>query len=648
MIDLDIASAAPTLFVIGAAMALLPLLDRDSTVGRVVPCLLCIALMLRAVIWRATSTLPAFELTPEVLWAYVFFAGEVASVVSGALLLSFLSRTIDRRPQSDRHQSWVAAQRMRVDIFIATYNEEEAILDRTIVGAKSQDYEHFRVFVLDDGRRGWLRDLCRRRGVGYITRPDNKHAKAGNLNHGLRWLAEHGGASEYVAILDADFVPQPNFLRRALALFHETNVGCVQTPQHFFNPDPLQQGFDAAHLWPDEQRFFFDILLASKDAWGVAFSCGTSSICRVSAIEAIGGFPTESITEDMLLSVKLKSIGWRTVYLNERLSMGLAPEGLREYITQRVRWCIGFMQIARSAWGPFGSSRLPFRDRLSLVDSFMYWGLSFPFRVLCLLAPIVFGYTGVPVFSANAADLMFYMGPSLAAQMIVNAWISRGRLLPIMSDVTQLLIAFQATKAAAVGLIKAKGHKFQVTAKGGDRSRVMVQWSIMRPFVVLLVLTLGAILYETQGPYSPTPESGEILLFWAYYNALLLAVAIIACVELPRPRDQRFSSNEVGYLQSGQVCTPCQLIDLALSGATIAGRAPAEVDADLLLELDDVGLVPAQVTRQGETSFEVQFAAADDIRAALTRKLFSGRYRTTPERTDFSDVLTAVALRFVR
>jgi cellulose synthase (UDP-forming) len=645
---IDIGAAAPALFIIGAAIALLPFLDRESVAGRAVPCFLCVALMLRAAIWRATSTLPVFALSPEVIWAYVFFAGEFACTVSGSLLFLFLSRTIDRRTQSRHHQGWVTAKGTRVDIFIATYNEEEEILDRTIVGAQSQDYEHFRVFVLDDGRRDWLRELCRRRGVGYITRPDNKHAKAGNMNHGLQWLAEHGGAGEFVAILDADFVPQPNFLRHALALFHDPDVGCVQTPQHFFNPDPLQHGFEAAHLWPDEQRFFFDILLASKDAWGVAFSCGTSSICRRSAIEAIGGFPTESITEDMLLSMKLKSVGWRTVYLNERLSMGLAPEGLREYITQRVRWCTGFMQIARSAWGPFGSSRLPFLDRLSLVDAFLYWGLSFPFRILCLLAPIVFGYTGVPVFSASFDDLLFYIGPALAAQMIAVAWISGGRCLPILSDANQLLIAFHATKAAALGLLKPKGHKFQVTAKGGDRSRVVVQWTIMRPFVLLLVLTLGAILYASYGPYSPTRDVSEILLFWSYYNMLVLAVAILACVELPRSRDQRFSSNEVGYLQSGQSRTACQLIDLGLSGATIAGRAPAEVGANLLLELDEVGRLPALVTCQAKTSFEVQFAAADDIRVALTRRLFSGRYRTTPEHTDFSDVLKAVALRFVR
>src|SRR5260370_41336024 len=153
--------------------------------------------------------------------------------------------------------------------------------------------------------------------------------------------------------------------------------------------------------------------------------------------------------------------------------MGLAPEGLPESVTQRGRWCIGFMQIARSAWGPLGSSRLPFLDRLSLVDAFLYWALSFPFRILCLLAPIVFGFLRVPLFHASSADLLFYLGPSIVAQMIVAAWISRGRALPILSEASQLLIAFHAAMSAAAGLMRPKGHKFQVTSECCGCSRVV-------------------------------------------------------------------------------------------------------------------------------------------------------------------------------
>jgi len=401
----DTAAIGPVLFIIGCLIVGLPLLNPDTTAGRALPCLACILLIARTVVWRVSETLPPFTFSLDAIWSYLFFCFEILSAVSSILLFTFLSRTIDRTTQATRNGAWVRSRSRRVDLLIPTYNEEEAILERTIIGAESQDYGNYRIFVLDDARRDWLRDLCERRNVGYITRSNNEHAKAGNINNALRQLSNEE-AGEFVAILDADFVPQPEFLSRAIALFRDEDIGCVQTPQHFFNPDPLQHGFGAASRWPDEQRFFFDVLLASKDAWGVAFCCGTSSVTRRQALEQVGGFPTESVTEDMLLSFKLKELGWKTAYLNERLSMGLAPEGVSEYITQRGRWCLGFMQIARSKWGVLGSANLSAIDRISLFDSFLYWGTSFPFRILCLIAPVIYGFTGLAVIKADAQGVL--------------------------------------------------------------------------------------------------------------------------------------------------------------------------------------------------------------------------------------------------
>ncbi len=178
-----------------------------------------------------------------------------------------------------------------IDVFICTYNEEEAILEQTIVGALAMDYPNYRLWTLDDGRRPWLEALCERLGCGYITRADNAHAKAGNINNALRRVAALDPPPDFVSILDADFVPTPNFLTRAMTLFHDDDVGVVQTPQHFANPDPMQRNLSVARVWPDEQRYFFDVIMASKDAWDAAFCCGTSSIIRFAPLMAIGGFP---------------------------------------------------------------------------------------------------------------------------------------------------------------------------------------------------------------------------------------------------------------------------------------------------------------------------------------------------------------------
>jgi cellulose synthase (UDP-forming) len=642
------AAIGPVLFIIGCLIIGLPLLNADTTAGRFLPCLACVLLIARTVAWRVSDTLPPFTFSPEAIWSYLFFSFEILSSISSMLLFMFLLRTIDRTPEATRNVAWARSRSRRVDLLIPTYNEEQAILERTIIGAQSQDYDNYRIFVLDDGRRDWLRDLCERRNVGYITRSSNEHAKAGNINNALRQLSNEE-AGEFIAILDADFVPQPEFLSRALALFRDEEVGCVQTPQHFFNPDPLQHGFGAASRWPDEQRFFFDVLLASKDAWGVAFCCGTSSVTRREVLEQVGGFPTESVTEDMLLSLKLKEAGWTTVYLNERLSMGLAPEGVSEYITQRGRWCLGFMQIARSKWGLLGSATLPAIDRISLFDAFLYWGASFPFRILCLIAPIIYGFTGLAVINADAQGVLDHYGPSICAAMIVLAWITRGRVLLIVTDAAQLLVTMDAMKAAAVGLFKPKGHKFKVTAKGGERDRLKVQWALIVRFLLpLLLATLGAVAYGTFYVYSPVygNANAPVWLLWSYYNAIVIAVTIFTCIELPRPKTEGFRVDETARLTIGPLTHRHQVLLLSTSWAMLSGRAAVPLGAGIGLQLQGVSEpLTARVSKLGKDSFEVTFETTPSLHEAIIRKLFSGRYQIRPARFRFADVVTAIAGR---
>ena len=137
-----------------------------------------------------------------------------------------------------------------VDVFICTYNEEEAILERTIVGALAMDYANYRVWVLDDGRRAWLRS-CAAAWVAAISRgptmPMPRPATSTTPCASFRGLTE---PPDFISILDADFVPMPQFLTRALTLFREGDVGIVQTPQHFINPDPMQSNLSAAQCGP--------------------------------------------------------------------------------------------------------------------------------------------------------------------------------------------------------------------------------------------------------------------------------------------------------------------------------------------------------------------------------------------------------------
>lgn len=394
---------APTLLVVGLFILLFGLRDLgvklplrpDDPRLRTVLFIVLTALLLRYLHWRLTETLPTPSLSIPGLWPYLFLVFELTAMLMLGITYLTLSRRTDWTARVNASLSLVDPH-CPVALLIPTYNEPIGVLQRTILGAMSQDHEGTRVWVLDDGRRDWLKAYCEELGVGYVARQDNHGAKAGNMNHGLAAIRRSGFHPDFIGVLDADFVASTGFIRRCLAL-HATlpDTGIVQTPQHFFNPDPVQMNLSLSGIAPDEQRFFFDELKPSKDAWGTAFCCGTSSVIRSASVDAIGGFPTDSVTEDMLMSLRMRECGWQTRYLNEPLTTGLAPEGLGEYIVQRHRWCLGFIQIFRDHYNPFSTRhRLGFLDRLHILDTFLYWGMSFPTRYLFLLAPAIYWSTG--------------------------------------------------------------------------------------------------------------------------------------------------------------------------------------------------------------------------------------------------------------
>lgn len=617
-------SVLPLLLVGGAALALPPLVNRDSRLHRTALFAVAIALAVRYLWWRGTTTLAPAELSWDFLASWSFFAVEAASVLGSLSAFIILSRVRHRHDEVVRHLAWWGdAPPPKVAVLIATYNEERDVLLRTIVGAKAIDYPDVDIYVCDDKRRDWLRALCAQTGVTHVTRPDNSHAKAGNINHALGMLAAQDRPPDFVAVLDADFVPHREFLGRTLALFHASDVGLVQTPQHFFNPDPIQHNLGLDRSYPDEQRFFFDQLQPSRDAWGIAFCCGTSSVIRWQALRRIGGFPTDSVTEDFMLTLALQDQGWRTVYLDEPLTEGLAPEGLKEYITQRARWCLGSMQIMRSRLGPFSRNRLRLRDRWSLVDSLLFWTTTSPFRLMALVYPLFYWFFGITVVDASVPEVIAYFGVYFCWTIMTLNIVSRGMIVPVVNDVSQLLGAIPITQAAFNGLVRPQGQGFSVTAKGGDRGRVTVQWELMRPFLVLFALTLAGLcigIVSDAYAYNEAGDGKAVILFWTLYNLIVLAVMLLVCIELPRAERHVADLPERGKLLAGGRDQPVWIGEMTTESASIRGQQ-RPVGSTHVLEITGVGPVAATVTAHSDDGMRLRLRPDAEVGAALLRKL---------------------------
>lgn len=640
---------APALMATGFLCLFLPWANRENPWVRGTLVAVSLLMTWNYLLWRITQTLPQFGISADWLFGIGFLGSELLTGIGGTITWILLSRSSSRSATVDANMPWLLQTRPLVDVLICTYNEDRAILERTIIGAMGMSYPNFRVWVLDDGRRDWLSDLCAQKGCNYLTRPDNSHAKAGNINHAARHLAALASPPDFIAVLDADFVPFSNFVSRAVCLFKDPAAGIVQTPQHFFNPDPIQSNLAISEVFPDEQRFFFDIIMPAKDAWELAFCCGTSSIIRFSALREIGGFPTDSVTEDFLLTVRFRERGYKTLYLNEKLSVGLAPEGINEYATQRSRWCLGLVQICRGRSGPFRiGNGLPLSFRISLIETFLYWGPSFLFRMFCMLAPTLFFLFDIRMVQANLSDAIVHFAPMVITQVAVTTWLGGGRMLPLIADVYQMLVAPEIIAVVVSTLIRPSGHKFKVTAKGIHYAGLNVHWRLLCRFLALASITVLGLAKVFAFDNSDLIEDGGALnLFWAWYNLLVLTICCLVCVEQPRRRtDERFSTREKVRIKIGDETRVYDVKDISASGMRLAGEISDPVGSSATLIMGRIES-PAIIARKGANEFAVSLIG-DEAREEMTRRVYSERYGKPLDKIHPSRVLAGILYRLVR
>ena len=165
-----------------------------------------------------------------------------------------------------------------IDVLIPTYNEPLDVVRYTALGALNMDWpaDKMHVYLLDDGRRKEFEQFAFEAGIGYKTRPDNKHAKAGNINTALRTIN-----SPLVAIFDCDHVPTRSFLQMTVGWFlRDPKLAVLQTPHHFYSPDPFERNLEQFRVIPNEGELFYGIVQDGNDFWNAAFFCGSCAVLR--------------------------------------------------------------------------------------------------------------------------------------------------------------------------------------------------------------------------------------------------------------------------------------------------------------------------------------------------------------------------------
>jgi cellulose synthase (UDP-forming) len=389
-----------------------------------------------------------------------------------------------------------------VDVLIPVYTEPIEVVRPTLRAAMAMRGAELHVYLLDDAGRPELEELAARCGARYMRRGNNAGAKAGNLNHALGVTG-----SPYFAVFDCDHVPAPDFLTRTVGWLGESDVAFVQTPQYYANARQRRLTMAASA----QQSLFFGGIARGKDGHGAMICCGTNFVARRSAIEEVGGFPTDSLTEDFTLSIRLRELGWRGVYVNEVLAQGLGPEDMASYVSQQQRWSRGCLAAIPEAI----RAELGWRDRLQFLLSSMFFLSGWTFALYMAL-PIIRILSGrQPLAGATAAQFLLHFAPYFCISLAAVAVAGAGAYT---FDAFALMIAnFWVHIVATVLAIARRKGRFVVTAKRGlDRP----QPTTVIPGLVVMALLASSIGYALSGRF--TPGTLNNVAFATFHFSVLL------------------------------------------------------------------------------------------------------------------------------
>lgn len=403
----------------------------------------------------------------------VLFGSLIAAESFNMLLAIGFWWTCLRRPAAGRR--WVPVDpRIAVDVLIPTYNEPVEIVRATVAAAARLAGADVRVALLDDGNRDEMSELAMEFGIRCIRRPVHSGAKAGNINHALAITD-----APFVVILDCDHVPRRDMVVRMLGAFDTDAVALVQTPQYYAN---ARTNRIAGAAW-GQQALFFGAIARGKDAHGAMFCCGTNVMIRRAPLQAVGGFPETSLTEDFTLSVMLQERGWQTRYLPEVLASGLGPEDLASYVSQQRRWargCIGTIPRILMA-------RLPLRTKVQYLLSATYFLTGWTTAVY-LSMPIAYLFFGVqPLDPVGVQTFLLAFTPYIVLSLATVASLGVGSYTFAAYSLAVSTFWIHLGATARV-FVRGQG-RFVVTPKRGSSRR---QWRPALPTLVVIAALIAA------------------------------------------------------------------------------------------------------------------------------------------------------------
>ncbi len=437
-----------------------------------------------------------------------------------------------------------------VDIFIPTYNESEEIVRLTATAATQIDYpkEKISIHILDDGGTiakrnnpetsdsAWKRYYSLKRmsselGVNYMTREDNSHAKAGNLNNALK--NTHG---DIILFLDCDHVPTRDILKNTVGLFiNDEKLFLVQTPHFFINPTTVEKNIGSFSSAPAENDMFYNVIQHGMDFWNASYFCGSAALMRRKYLLKCGGIAGDTITEDAETALRLHNMGYSSAYIGKPMVCGLSPETFDDYIIQRTRWAEGMVQIFILK-NPLMAKGLTIPQRLCYFNSCFFWFFGIA-RVIFYIGPALFLILGLKVYHASVSQIIAYALPHVLSTFIVMAFFYGNVRRPFFSEIYESVQSIFLTPAVISTMLNPKKPSFKITPKGKKIKDEFINPHASSFFLIALINIAAVPLAIFKWFYFPLFRSVVLITFcWCVYNLILAIVTLGAFWERGQAR----------------------------------------------------------------------------------------------------------------
>jgi cellulose synthase (UDP-forming) len=536
--------------------------------------------------WRLFFTLPLHDGVWNVVAGVLLLVAETVTIATTFDL--FLQRIRMKRFHLELPE--IAAEDYPdVDVLIATHNEEIDLLYKTVSACTFMDYpdkHKVHIFVCDDGNRPEVAEMAAGLGVGYIGLENNTEAKSGNYNNALK----HTGSALF-ATFDTDMIPRHDFLMKTVPYFllpeyvkeggvwrrrepdemdGDTAIGLVQTPQSFYNPDLFQFNLYAEHIVPNEQDFFSRQVNVMRNTSNSVAYTGSNAVLSRKAMEDIGGFPLNTITEDFETSLRMQQLGYTTYASDEVVSSGLSTTTIPAMIKQRTRWARGIIQSMQNAH-PFRRGKLSVTGKISYLGTFLYWW-SFANRLIFILAPILFALFDFRIVVAGIEPLLLIWLPAYAFYAGAMRYLSGDMRNQRWSQVIDTILMPYLIVPVLLETLHIHQRTFHVTEKSRENTSSKRGSSLLLavPNAALLLLTVAALVRFMWGKYGWEVFYGSIIIFWLAYNMVSLIYALFFMLGRPAyRRSERFPADEAVSISVGGEQYDLRTVDVSEEGMAV-------------------------------------------------------------------------------